>query len=86
MSENNADGTVETPIDWEARAKKAEAKIVADKQSNKETPEVVETPEVKPATDTPDFMTREDYQKEEFFKNNTELAEHKDTINEYVSK
>ncbi len=33
MSDKIADGTVETPIDWEARALKAEAKIVADKKA-----------------------------------------------------
>ncbi len=47
MSEQIADGTVETPIDWEARALKAEAKIVADKKATTtenytESKEVVE--------------------------------------------
>jgi hypothetical protein len=85
MSEsNNAGGTVETPkIDWEARAMKAEAKIVDMKTNQPET----KTEEVKtePVTNN-NFMTREDYQKEEFFKNNPELSEHKDIINEKVSK
>lgn len=36
MTNEIADGSVETPIDWEARARKAEAKIVDLKTSDKE--------------------------------------------------
>lgn len=43
MSEQIADGTVETPIDWEARALKAEAKIIADKKAKEE--QVITEPE-----------------------------------------
>ena len=85
MSENLADGTVETPIDWEARAKKAEAKIVADKQSKKETTPEVITPEVK-TEDTSNFMTRADFEKDKFFESNPNLVDHKESINELVSK
>lgn len=84
MSEsNNVEVSTENTIDWEARAKKAEAKIVDMKTNQPET----KTEEVKtePVTNN-NFMTREDYQKEEFFKNNPELSEHKDIINEKVSK
>jgi len=89
MSDIIADGTVETPNveDLQARLSKAEAKIIdLKKSSTKETPKVEDTLKVEPTEDTPNFMTREDYQKEEFFKNNTELLDHKDDINEYVSK
>lgn len=84
MSEtNNVEVSTENTIDWEARAKKAEAKIVDMKTNQPET----RTEEVKtePVVQDNNYMTREDYQKEEFFKNNPELAEHKDIINEKVS-
>ena len=83
MSEtNNVEVSTENTIDWEARAKKAEAKIVDMKTNQTET----KTEDVKTETVTDNnYMTREDYQKEEFFKNNPELAEHKDIINEKVS-
>ena len=90
MSENTADGTVETPTveDLQAKLAKAEAKIVDMKKSSTKEPEVKEvTPETteKPV-ETNNFMTREDYESEEFFKNNNELKEHKDYILEKVSK
>jgi len=50
MSEQIADGTVETPIDWEARALKAEAKIVADKKAATEITESKEVVEPKGLT------------------------------------
>ena len=87
MSDTNVGGTTETPdvIDWEARAKKAEAKIVSDRKANEDQtiPETI--PEVK-EVQTNTFMTRDDYQAEEFFKNNADLSEHKDYIMEKVSK
>jgi hypothetical protein len=90
MSEfNNVDGSTETPkIDWEARALKAEAKIIADKKAHEpsQTGTVTTNSEIPVDTNTPNYMTREDFEKEKFFEANTELSEHKDTINEYVSK
>ena len=86
MSEsNNVEVSTENTIDWEARAKKAEAKIVDMKTNQTETTTTKETPKTEPVVDNNNYMTREDYQKEEFFKNNPELAEHKDIINEKVS-
>lgn len=83
MSEiENADGTVETPIDWEARAMKAEAKIVDMKTNQKKSEEKKETPK---EVDT-NFMTREDFEKEKFFDNNPDLVEHKENIDNLVSK
>ena len=86
MSDNNADGTVETPSveDLQAKLLKAEAKIVdMKKSSTPETPEVkveeVKTPE------TPNFMTRQDFEAERFFENNKDYTEHKDFILEKVS-
>lgn len=87
MSElNNVDGTTETPIDWEARAKKAEAKIVDIKTNQKETPKAEEAIEAKTTVDTPNFMTREDFEQEKFFEQNEWLLDHRDKIKEYVSK
>jgi len=79
MSDTTADGTVETPkdVDWEARARKAEAKIVADKKATEEPKTTEPTPEVK---DTPNFMTRQDFEAERFFEQNTDLVEHKEYI------
>lgn len=86
MSEtNNVEVSTENTIDWEARAKKAEAKIVDMKNNQTETTTTQEIPKTEPVVDNNNYMTREDYQKEEFFKNNPELAEHKDIINEKVS-
>lgn len=86
MSEsNNVEVSTENTIDWEARALKAEAKIISDKKTNQtETTTTQELPKTEPVVDN-NYMTREDYQKEEFFKSNPELLEHKDTINEKVS-
>ena len=86
MSEHNADGTVETPTveSLQAQLQKAEAKIVDLKKSTKETV-TAEVPKTKPVIEDNNYMTREDYKKEEFFKNNPELLEHKDIINEKVS-
>ena len=91
MSEsNNVDGSTETPkIDWEARALKAEAKIIADKKATttSQTETVTqETPKEEVVTNTNNYMTRDDFEKEKFFEANSELVEHKDKINEYVSK
>lgn len=90
MSEiNTVDGSTETPkIDWEARALKAEAKIIDDKKSTNpsQTETVTTNSETQVDTNTPNYMTREDFEKEKFFEANTELSEHKDKINEYVSK
>lgn len=88
MSENVAGGTVETPeteINWEERAKKAEAKIVELKKTPKET-----TPEAEPVKEEPKGMSTDDfnamYEERKFFENNSELAEHKDTLKDLVSK
>ena len=86
MSDINADGTVETPTIEELQAKlvKAEWKIVEMKKTSKET-KVVETPKTE-TTDTPNFMTREDFEQEKFFEQNPWLVEHKESISEKVSK
>ena len=55
------------------------------KKTSKETTTTVDTPNTETVAETHNFMTREDYKKEEFFKNNPELLEHKDAINEKVS-
>ena len=84
MSTENAEVPVETTetIDWEQRAKKAEAKIVDMKKSvTPEEPKVEETP--KPEGN---FMTREDYEAEKFFESNPDMVEYKDKITEYTSK
>ena len=94
---NNADGTVETPniedLQEQLKVKddaiaKAEAKIVDMKKSSKETtPEVkTEAPVEVNTEDTSKFMTREDFEKDKFFESNPDLADHKDSINELVSK
>ena len=97
MTNEDAGGTVETPTidelttqltaEKEARAK-AEAKIVDMKKTSKETTPKTKETTVKevPEVDTSKFMTKEDFEKEKFFESNPELVEHKDTINEYVSK
>jgi hypothetical protein len=97
MTNEDAGGTVETPTidelttqltaEKEARAK-AEAKIVDMKKASKETTPKTKETTVKevPEVDTSKFMTKEDFEKEKFFESNPELVEHKDTINEYVSK
>jgi hypothetical protein len=92
-NENIADGTVETPsveelttqlnAEKEARAK-AEAKIIDMKKSTKETKEEVK--KAQPKTENSNFMTREDYIAEEFFKQNSDLVEHKETLTELVEK
>ena len=91
----NAGGTVETPtveslqaqlVEANAAKAKAEAKIVDLKKSTKETTTTQEIPKTEPVVDTPNYMTREDFEKEKFFEANSELADHKDKINEYVSK
>lgn len=87
MSEtNNVEVSTENTIDWEARAKKAEAKIVDMKNNQTETVKAEETPKTEPAVETHNYMTRADFEKEKFFEANSELVEHKDKINEYVSK
>lgn len=87
MSDINADGTVETPTveELQARLQKAEAKIVDLKKTPTKEITPVETPKNPKPTDN-NFMTREDYDKERFFENNKDLVEHKDKINEYISK
>ena len=88
MSETiNAGGTVETPTIEELQAKlaKAEWKIVEMKKTSKETNTTQELPKTEPVVDNNNYMTRADYQNEEFFKSNPELLEHKDAINEKVS-
>ena len=90
MSDNiNAGGTVETPTveSLQAQLQKAEAKIVDLKKSTKETTTTEETPKTEPIVENNNnYMTRDDYAKEEFFRNNPELLEHKDAISEKVSK
>jgi hypothetical protein len=91
MTNEDAGGTVETPTideltnqltaEKEARAK-AEAKIVDMKKTSKETKSEVNKETVK----SENFMTREDYAAEEFFKANNDLVEHKETLTELVSK
>ena len=87
MSENNADGTVETPLEVELKAKlkKAEAKIVEQKKSTKE--EVTDEPAKEEPTAS---MTRDDfdkrYEERKFFENNPDLAEFKESITSYTSK
>jgi len=86
MSENNnVEVSTENTIDWEARALKAEAKIIADKKASEPSQEETKEVEVKTET-TNNYMTREDFEKERFFDANKELVEHKDSINELVSK
>ena len=76
-------------VDWEARALKAEAKIVKDKKAEPSTTETttdeVKTEEVK-APDTQNFMTKDDFEANEFFKDNKDLAEHKEALTEIVSR
>lgn len=87
MSEtNNVEVSTENTIDWEARAKKAEAKIINDAKNSTESQTETKEVEVKAETTNNNYMTREDYEKEKFFEANTELIEHKDNINKLVSE
>ncbi len=78
--------TSEKVIDWEARAKKAEAKIQDIK--NSETPKG-EVKEETPVTETP-IVKPEDmekfYEERKFFENNPDLVEHKEKLKEYNEK
>ncbi|MFK5884203.1 MAG: hypothetical protein QM489_07705 [Candidatus Izemoplasma sp.] len=56
------------------------------KKTSKETNITQEIPKTETVVDNNNYMTREDYKKEEFFKSNPELLEHKDAINEKVSR
>lgn len=90
MSETTADGTVETPnIDWEARAKKAEAKIVDMKKTPEDQAEVEEATEVTKVAEVANSnLTRDDldkyYEERTFFESNPDLSEHKEQLNKYV--
>ena len=89
MSENNADGTVETPTveQLQENLRKAEAKIVKLKQSNTTAVEVTDEPAKEEPTAS---MTRDDfdkrYEERKFFENNPDLAEFKESITSYTSK
>lgn len=86
MSTENAEVPVETTetIDWEQRARKAEAKIVDMKKSV--TPKEEEPNEEKPQ----EAMTKDQleafYAEKKFFENNPDMMEYKDKITEYTSK
>lgn len=87
MSTENAEVTVETTetIDWEQRAKKAEAKIVDMKKSV--TPKEESTEEVKTETTGFDEEAFErKYEEKKFFEANPDMLEYKDKLAEYTSK
>ncbi len=75
MSEEIAEVSVETTeVDWQERAKKAEAKIVELKQSKQEVPQIDDT-----------FLDKK-LEERDFFKSNPDLNEHRDKILDYTSK
>jgi len=91
MSENTADGTVETPSveELQARLAKAEAKIV-DLKVNSKTPAPIETQEVTNTEVKTSYLTDEDLDKRleerNFLNSNPDLAEYKDSLKTYVDK
>lgn len=88
MTENTAGGTVETPnedVNWEERAKKAEAKIVDLKKSSKEEVEKKEeTPET-PKEVLDESSIQRILASEKFMDANPELREHKATFDKLTS-
>ena len=75
MSEEIAEVSVETTeVDWQERARKAEAKIVELKQSKQEVPHIDDT-----------FLDKK-LEERDFFKANPEFQEHREKIVEYTSK
>jgi len=87
MSENIADGTVETLSVEELQAKlnKAEAKIVDLKQSTSATtPETLE--ESNQVIDTSNLYTKEDKARDTFFDWNSNLVEYEKDLKQYVDK
>ena len=88
MSDNIAETSVETveTVDWEQRAKRAEAKIVDMKKS---TTEYSETGEEADLAEPKGLNTSEleaFYNEKKFFESNPEMSEYKDALAEYTSK
>lgn len=83
MSEEIAVDTVETTetpdIDWEARAKKAEAKIVELKKTGTQTQE-------EPQAGLSKQELEAFYNEKKFFESNPDMSEYKDKLSEYTSK
>ena len=91
MSENNADGTVETTKtaeEYKESLRKAEAKIVELKKSNATAEDKPKGEDLKPEpevnTATQDFDKL--YEERKFFENNPDFVESKDAILGYTSK
>lgn len=88
MSDNDAGGAVENPneeINWEERAKKAEAKIVDLKKSSKEvTEQKEETPEA-PKEALDESSIQRILATEKYLDANPELRDHKELFNKLTS-
>jgi hypothetical protein len=68
-------------IDWESRAKRAEAKIVESKRAEKLAPKI----DPAKAGDVESIVKRT-MQEENFYKENPDLKERRKEIDEYVNK